>query len=98
LRLVLAAFGNQLNTGSCHCSRELTSLFSEKLARLGKRVEKRGRPKKALGQKYQENRVKFTAWLLPENVSYVKGLKDYKEIANVSGFLDTLIEEHRNRG
>ncbi len=65
--------------------------------RLGKRAE-RGRPKKALGQKYQENRVKFTAWLLPENLSYAKGLKDCKEIANVSGFLDALIEEHRNRG
>ena len=73
------------------------SLLIEKLARL-KRAKKRGRPKKAPGQGYQENRVKFTAWLLPENFSYVKELKDRKEIANVSGFLDALIEEHRNRG
>lgn len=69
--------------------------YNQRLARLVKKEEKRGRPKKGQGQKYQEQRTKFTAWLRPETLEYCRVLKSNHHIANISDFLDTLIEEHR---
>lgn len=69
--------------------------YTQHLAKLGKKEEKRGRPKKDQGQRYQEQRVKFTAWLKPENLLYVRELKTTKQIP-ISQFLDTFIEQHRN--
>lgn len=65
-----------------------------KLSLLGV-TEKRGRPKKNDTEKYSHTRSKFTAMLLPDNLTYLKKLKDTGKINNISAFLDSLIEDHR---
>lgn len=59
--------------------------------------EKRGRPKKAEGEHYQEQRKKFTAHLQPDSVDYLKALKAAGTISNISAFLDELIAEHQKK-
>jgi hypothetical protein len=58
-------------------------------------TEKRGRPRKDDSEKYLTTRNKFTAMLLPNNLSYLQELKNSKKISNISSFLDSLIENHR---
>lgn len=70
-------------------------VLKRKLAELGT-TEKRGRPRKNDSEKYSTIRSKFTAMLLPKNLSYLNQLKDTKKIKNISDFLDELIENHRN--
>lgn len=70
--------------------------ISSRLKNLGVE-EKRGRPKKADGERYQEQRKKFTAHLLPETVDYLQQLKSTSAISNISAFLEELIAEHRKK-
>lgn len=70
--------------------------ISSRLKNLGVE-EKRGRPKKADGERYQEQRKKFTAHLLPETMAYLQQLKASGSIANISAFLEELIAEHRKK-
>lgn len=58
-------------------------------------TEKRGRPKKAEGEHYQEQRKKFTAHLQLDTVAYLQALKAAGTIANISAFLDELVVEHQ---
>lgn len=71
-------------------------IYIQQLAKLGEKAEGRGRPQKAQGQGYQEQRIKFTAWLAPENMFYLRELKSSKKISNISGFLDTLVASYRD--
>lgn len=70
-------------------------LLIEKLKSAGVRVEKRGRPKKDPTKTYKQTHAKFTAMLKPENLDYLRQLKKQEGIANISVFLDELIEKHR---
>lgn len=60
-------------------------------------VEKRGRPKKAEGERYQEQRKKFTAHLQPETVAYLQQLKADGSISNISAFIDELVAGHQKK-
>lgn len=60
-------------------------------------TEKRGRPKKAEGEHYQEQRKKFTAHLHPQTVEYLHTLKTDGSISNISAFLDELVAEHQKK-
>lgn len=77
------------------CNSAITKI-SSRLKNLGVE-EKRGRPKKADGERYQEQRKKFTAHLLPETLAYLQQLKATDSIANISAFLEELIAEHRKK-
>lgn len=70
--------------------------ISSRLKSLGV-PEKRGRPKKAEGEHYQEQRKKFTAHLQPDSVAYLQALKAAGTISNISAFLDELIAEHQKK-
>lgn len=69
-------------------------ILKNKLKKLGY-FSKQGRPKKNNSEKYSFKRSKFTAMLLPENVTYLKSLKSEKRIKNISEFLDELITTYR---
>lgn len=66
----------------------------ERLKQLGYE-DKRGRPKKIATDTYKGQRIKFTAHLLPENMEYLKHLKENGRIDNISAFLDELIQLNR---
>lgn len=70
--------------------------ISSRLKNLGV-VEKRGRPKKADGERYQEQRKKFTAHLQMDTVDYLHQLKANGAIANISAFIDELVAEHQKK-
>ena len=70
--------------------------ISSRLKNLGV-VEKRGRPKKADGERYQEQRKKFTAHLQMDTLEYLKQLKTNGFITNISAFLDELVAEHQKK-
>lgn len=69
---------------------------SSRLKNLGVE-EKRGRPKKADGERYQEQRKKFTAHLQPSTIEYLQQLKANGSINSISEFLDELIESHQKK-
>lgn len=71
-------------------------IIKDKLTSFGV-LEKRGRPKKADEEKYLNKHSKFTAMLKPENLDYLKALKNNGTIDNISSFLDKLIEEYISR-
>lgn len=73
---------------------QLIVKISNRLKNLGI-TENRGRPKKAVGEHYQEQRKKFTAHLQPETWTYVQSLKASGSISNISAFLDEVIAEHQ---
>lgn len=77
------------------CESAITKI-SSRLKNLGVE-EKRGRPKKANGERYQEQRKKFTAHLQVDTVDYLHLLKANGAIANISAFIDELIVEHKKR-
>lgn len=70
--------------------------ISSRLKNLGVE-EKRGRPKKAEGERYQEQRKKFTAHLQMNTVDYLQGLKASGTITNISAFIDELVAEHQKK-
>lgn len=70
--------------------------ISRRLKNLGVE-EKRGRPKKATGEHYQEQRKKFTAHLQLHTVEYLQQLKTSGNISNISAFLDDLVSEHEKK-
>ena len=70
--------------------------ISSRLKNLGVE-EKRGRPKKATGEHYQEQRKKFTAHLQLHTVEYLQQLKTSGNISNISAFLDDLVSEHEKK-
>jgi len=77
------------------CERALAKI-SSRLKNLGV-VEKRGRPKKAEGERYQEQRKKFTAHLQIDKLNYLQELKASGAIPNISAFIDTLVAEHQKK-
>lgn len=60
-------------------------------------VEKRGRPKKAAGTTYKEQRKKFTAHLQLTTIDYLQHLKANGHITNISAFLDELVATHEKK-
>ncbi|MCP1143661.1 hypothetical protein [Lysinibacillus endophyticus] len=86
----------QLYTTRLQRAERSISSISSRLKKLGVE-EKRGRPKKAEGERYQEQRKKFTAHLHPETVEYLKTLKVDGYISNISAFLDELVADHQKK-
>ncbi|MEF2243830.1 hypothetical protein [Paenibacillus sp. IITD108] len=72
------------------------SILLGRLKTAGVQIEKRGRPKKDPSEAYKQTHVKFTAMLKPENLEYLKCLKESGGIDNISALLDSLIERHRD--
>lgn len=70
--------------------------ISSRLKNLGLE-EKRGRPKKADGERYQEQRKKFTAHLQMDTFDYLQQLKTNGAISNISAFIDELVAEHQKK-
>ncbi|KFZ43676.1 hypothetical protein CS060_13140 [Anoxybacillus flavithermus] len=70
-------------------------MVKEELKKKGYK-DNRGRPKKEAGTTYKEQRVKFTAHLLPETIAYLKALKEKGVIPDLSSFLDELVRHHKN--
>lgn len=89
-RLQLSHLQNKL-----HIEEKRRSVLIQKLKAAGVQVEKRGRPKKDPSEAYKQTHVKFTAMLKPENLEYLKRLKENGNIDNISAFLDELIGLHR---
>lgn len=77
------------------CESAITKI-SSRLKNLGIE-EKRGRPKKADGERYQEQRKKFTAHLQMDTLDYLQQLKANGAIANISAFVDELVAEHQKK-
>jgi hypothetical protein len=88
--LQLAQHRNRL-----HIEEKKKAVLNQKLKGAGVQVEKRGRPKKDPSEAYKQTHVKFTAMLKPENLDYLKRLKENGNIDNISAFLDELIGLHR---
>ena len=88
--LQLAQHQNRL-----HLEEKRRVVLTQKLNAAGVQVEKRGRPRKEPSEAYKQTHVKFTAMLKPENLDYLKCLKDSGGIDNISALLDSLIERHR---
>lgn len=70
--------------------------LKDRLIQLGYK-DKRGRPKKITGDTYKGQRIKFTAHLLPENMEYLKQLKEIGTVDNISAYLDELIQLDRKK-
>ena len=77
------------------CNSAITKILS-RLKNLGVE-EKRGRPKKATGEHYQEQRKKFTAHLQLNTIDYLQQLKTNGKIPNISAFLDELVAAHEKK-
>lgn len=75
---------------------QLITKLSSRLKNLGV-TEKRGRPKKAVHERYQEQRKKFTAHLKPETWTYMQSLKDAGSISNISAFIDDIVAAHQKK-
>lgn len=77
------------------CNNSIAKI-SSRLKNLGVE-EKRGRPKKADGERYQEQRKKFTAHLQMDIFDYLQQLKSSGAISNISAFIDELVAEHQKK-
>jgi hypothetical protein len=66
--------------------------FIKTLDSLGYKADRRGRPKKVEGEKYKVTHTRMTCYFTEANSKHLKELKDQKEIDNISGFLNNLLD------
>lgn len=70
------------------------NILIKKLASLGYKADKRGRPKKSQEETYKSSHVRMTFYSTNDNTRCLRQMKEQGIIENISSFLNNLLEHY----